>query len=66
MDGKPACQQVQDDLEQVVDKHRGTVTLGEMLAAMEIVKLNLWLEQRRLQEADEEGAEGPESWSPEP
>ncbi len=66
-DDSPICQQFQEALEEVITKFSGNgITLGECISALEVVKLNLWLEQRRREE-DIEGATDvpPEEWTPE-
>ena len=43
MDGKPLIQQFQDELRGVVDKYRdSTLTLGEAIGAIELVKLDVY------------------------
>lgn len=45
MDGKPLLQQFSDDLQAVVDKYRDQgLTFGEVVGAIEIVKLDLYSE----------------------
>ena len=52
---KPLCVQLEEELNAVIDKYRDQgITYGENIGILECVKLNLWYEQQKANEEDEE------------
>lgn len=52
-DGKPICQQFQDEIEAVVRRYYDEgLTLAEAVGVLDVVKLDLWSNQRELPEEE--------------
>lgn len=46
---QPIIQQFQDDVNLLIDKYRDQgITLGEVIGALELIKLDVWFDQKEI------------------